>query len=47
MGAAWWAKCSVTFFNQQGERVWGETDELLTSVRLESRTQRKIIGFGG
>ncbi|WP_312123098.1 sugar-binding transcriptional regulator [Pantoea vagans] len=35
------------FFNHKGERVWGETDELLTSVRLESQTQRKIIGFAG
>ena len=35
------------FFNQQGERVWGETDELLTSVLLESQTERKIIGFSG
>jgi len=35
------------FFNQQGERVWGETDELLTSVLLESQTQRQIIGFAG
>lgn len=35
------------FFNQQGERVWGETDELLTSVLLESKTQRQIIGFAG
>lgn len=35
------------FFNQQGERVRGETDELLTSVRLESQTRRKIIGFSG
>jgi len=35
------------FFNQQGERVFGETDELLTSVLLESQTQRNIIGFAG
>lgn len=35
------------FFNQQGERVLGETDELLTSVLLESKTQRQIIGFAG
>ncbi|WP_336778088.1 sugar-binding transcriptional regulator [Pantoea sp. USHLN256] len=35
------------FFNQQGERVLGETDELLTSVLLESQTQRQIIGFAG
>lgn len=35
------------FFNQQGERVYGETDELLTSVTLESQTLRNIIGFAG
>lgn len=35
------------FFNQQGQRIWGETDDLLTSVQLESRTRRKIIGFAG
>ncbi|WP_394564866.1 DNA-binding transcriptional regulator [Pantoea sp. SGAir0180] len=35
------------FFNQQGERVMGETDALLTSVTLESRTTRPIIGFAG
>ncbi len=35
------------FFNQQGERVSGETDELLTSVPLESHTQRQIIAFAG
>ncbi|WP_343553663.1 sugar-binding transcriptional regulator [Pantoea sp.] len=35
------------FFNQQGERVLSETDELLTSVLLESQTQRQIIGFAG
>jgi len=35
------------FFNQQGQRIWGETDDLLTSVQLESRTHRKIIGFAG
>jgi len=35
------------FFNQQGDRIFGETDELLTSVQLESQTQRNIIGFAG
>lgn len=35
------------FFNQQGERVLGETDALLTSVLLESHTQRRIIAFAG
>ena len=35
------------FFNQQGQRIWGETDDLLTSVQLESQTRRKIIGFAG
>ncbi|QDY42537.1 sugar-binding transcriptional regulator [Candidatus Pantoea soli] len=35
------------FFNQQGERVWGETDALLTSVLLESQTQRRIVAFAG
>lgn len=35
------------FFNQQGERVLSETDELLTSVLLESQTERQIIGFAG
>lgn len=35
------------FFNQQGQRIWGETDELLTSVALESQTRRNIIGFAG
>lgn len=35
------------FFNQQGERVYGETDALLTSVTLESQTARQIIGFAG
>lgn len=33
------------FFNQQGERVYGELDELLTSVTLEANTTRNIIGF--
>ena len=27
--------------------MYGETDELLTSVLLESQTQRNIIGFAG
>ncbi|WP_130830876.1 sugar-binding transcriptional regulator [[Erwinia] mediterraneensis] len=35
------------FINQQGERVFGETDELLTSVTLESQTPRAIIAFAG
>lgn len=35
------------FINQQGERVFGETDELLTSVTLESQTQRSVIAFAG
>ncbi|MFR0654438.1 sugar-binding transcriptional regulator [Pantoea sp. SIMBA_079] len=35
------------FFNQEGERIFGETDELLTSVSLEPHTKRRIIGFAG
>lgn len=35
------------FFNQQGERIYGELDALLTSVPLEANTTRNIIGFAG
>ncbi|QCT22799.1 sugar-binding transcriptional regulator [Jejubacter calystegiae] len=35
------------FFNHDGERIYGETDQLLTSVPLESQTSRPIIGFAG